>query len=113
MENPSHKIIFIYTTFPEINSARLTAKKLLEEKLIACANVFPEMYSSYWWEGKLEEAKEVVAIFKTTADYFSQCEMTIKLLHPYSIPCLLEIEIPKGNPDYMNWIKEALLTNKK
>lgn len=112
MKPTENQIIFIYSTFPDLNSARSIAKELTEEKLIACANIFPEMHSIYWWEDKVQEANEVVAIFKTKADLFDLCEQAIKTSHPYTTPCLLAINIANGNIDYLTWIKQAAAASK-
>jgi len=43
----------------------MVIKKLLEEKLAGCANFF-NRESSYWWEGKIVNDKEVSVILKTS-----------------------------------------------
>ena len=42
-------------------------RKLLEERLIACANLMRGVTSLYWWEGKIEQASETLIIMKTPA----------------------------------------------
>lgn len=40
----------------------------------------------YWWEGKIEEDKEVGAILKTREDLWEELKERIKELHPYDVP---------------------------
>jgi len=55
-----------YVPCPDINSAETISAKLLNEKLIGCANIIPGMTSMYWWEGKIEKSSECILILKTT-----------------------------------------------
>ncbi|MEY4617064.1 MAG: hypothetical protein RJB66_2024 [Pseudomonadota bacterium] len=112
MNSTENQIIFIYSTFPDLTSARSSARQLTEDKLIACANIFPEMHSTYWWENKIEESTEVVAIFKTKADLFDRCEQALKKSHPYTTPCIVAINIANGNADYLTWITQAVEASK-
>jgi periplasmic divalent cation tolerance protein len=61
------RAVFVYTTFPSLVEAEAAAKVIVEQRLAACANIMPGMISHYRWEGKVERAEEVVAIFKTRA----------------------------------------------
>jgi periplasmic divalent cation tolerance protein len=76
---------------------------LLEKKLIACANIIPGMTSVYQWQGKIEEEKELVIIFKTTDEMSKKCMETIEKLHPYDTPCVLKINSAECNKDYLSW----------
>ena len=109
----SDKITFIYSTYPNLEAAKLSAKLLLEQNLIACANINPRMISMYLWKGQLEESQEVSVIFKTQTKLFEDCKNAIKNHHPYEIPCILEWEISQGNQPYLEWINEALPVREK
>lgn len=37
-----------YITTPNIEEAKQIAKELLLDKLIACANIYPKVYSLFW-----------------------------------------------------------------
>jgi periplasmic divalent cation tolerance protein len=104
----NNQFIFIYSTHPDLSSARDIAKILLDKKLIACANIIPGMISIYSWNGNVEEINVVVAIFKTSADLFKQCQREIECLHPYSTPCILQIQIAEGNEQYLNWLTQEI-----
>lgn len=102
------KIIFIYTTHPDLETAQKISRYLLEKKLIACANILPPIQSIYSWNGKIEDSKEIAVIFKTQKPLFPACQRAIETLHPYTTPCILQIDISDGNPAYLKWINEAI-----
>ncbi len=97
-------IRFIYVTAPDGNKARELARKIVEERAAACANILPQMESMYWWKGSLETTNEAVIIFKTRADKVDACMRAIRLWHPYSTPCIAVLPIEAGDTDYLNWL---------
>ncbi len=46
------EVRLFYVTCKDKQEAESIAKTLLEEKLVACANIFPEMESFFWWKQK-------------------------------------------------------------
>ena len=87
------------------------AKKLVEEKLIACCNIIPSITSVYKWKGKLNEDNEVLMIMKTETALFVQIEEEITKLHPYDIPEIICTPIINGNEDYLKWLDEQTLNS--
>ena len=63
---PSH--CMIYVTASTRDEAMSIARTLVAERLVACANVLGEATSVYQWQGKVEEAQEIVLIAKTRRD---------------------------------------------
>ena len=97
-------IIFVYMTFPSLEEANNAAKTLVEEDIIACANIIPKIFSIYKWEGKVNNTEEVALIAKTVADKWETLEKRVKELHSYTCPCITAMPITKGNPDFLNWV---------
>ncbi|PKM97428.1 MAG: divalent-cation tolerance protein CutA [Elusimicrobia bacterium HGW-Elusimicrobia-1] len=95
--------IIIYITNPDIKTAKKIASHLLKKRLIACANFFP-IESSYWWKGKIETAREVVAIVKTRTANWQKVRSAVEKLHPYETPCIMKIPVT-ANADFEKWIK--------
>lgn len=104
---PSEFALF-YTTFPDPATAQKVSRILLEEKLVACTNLFPSIQSDYWWEGKIESSQECVLILKSQSSLKSRLEKRFLELHPFDTPCFLEISISNGNLKYLNWLKDSL-----
>lgn len=96
--------VFIYSLFPDAEKAREAARALLEERLIACANILPQMESIYWWEGRIDDAKETALIAKTRKDLFEKAKGAIQRLHPYSCPCIIALPIEAGHTPFLQWI---------
>jgi len=103
--------IVIYVTCKSKSEAEAIAKKLLEEKLIACANIVPEIQSMYWWEGKVNTDQEVLMIIKTRKTLFSKIVKTVKSLHSYTVPEIISLPISAGNADYLKWINASTKGN--
>ncbi|HXP96534.1 MAG TPA: divalent-cation tolerance protein CutA [Telmatospirillum sp.] len=97
--------VLLYVTAPDRAKALGLARSLLEERLIACANVIDGATSLYWWEGKIEEAAEAVLIAKTTSCHISDIIAKIKTVHDYSCPCVVALPIVAGNPDFLQWVR--------
>jgi len=88
----------------EEEAARI-ARALVEEKLAACVNRFP-CRSIFRWEGKVEEAEEVVLICKTRKDNYEALERRVKELHSYEVPTIVAFPLTRGEKKYLSWVKE-------
>lgn len=104
--------VMVYATFPDEKEAKEIAKLMVESKLAACANVLPSVQSIYRWEGKVEEAEEVVVIFKTVKEFARLLAEEIVRLHSYDVPAVVGLPIIGGNPDYFDWMLAQTLENK-
>ena len=96
----------IYIVAKDEDEAKKIIQFLVWEKLVACVNYFP-VKSVYWWKGDVEEAKEVALIAKTRRELVDRVVDRVKQLHSYEVPCVVSWIIEKGNPDYLEWIKES------
>lgn len=84
------------------------AMKLLEERLVACTNIIPQITSIYLWKGKLETDNESILMAKTREDKVDQVIERVKELHSYETPCILQLEVKKGSEEYLQWIENEL-----
>ncbi len=98
----------IYATFPTHEEAMETARTLLTEKLIACANILAGATSIYSWEGKIQEQNEVIMFAKTTAEKSGAVISRINELHSYDVPCVLVLPVESGLPDYIKWAEDEI-----
>lgn len=78
----------IWSPFGSIEEARQAAQTLLQEKLVACANIVPEMLSIFRYEGKVQSASEVGVLFKTEARLLDVATSRLAELHPYETPAI-------------------------
>jgi periplasmic divalent cation tolerance protein len=44
----------LYITTPSFDVADAIGRTLVEERLVACVNIIPEMHSIYRWQGTIE-----------------------------------------------------------
>ena len=99
------KFCWVYMTAGSIEEAKNIGQKLVEQNLAACVNLLENMISIYKWEDKLEEGQEVVMIAKTRKALMAKLIETVKNHHSYDCPCILELPIQGGNPDFLIWIE--------
>ena len=98
----------VFTAFPSPEEATRVVRMLVEERLIACGNLFPGVRSIYRWEGAIAEEPEVVAIMKTRKQDWAALMSRLHELHSYSTPECVAVRIAAGAPKYMAWLEEAL-----
>ena len=82
------KIYFVYVTFKNINEAKKIGKLLVKNKLAACVNIFPNIFSIYSWKDKLYYDKECSSILKTAKTKVSHMIKTILKYHNYDSPSI-------------------------
>jgi len=94
----------VLITAPDRESGRKIARHLLERRLAACVNITP-VSSMYWWEGKIEEAEEVMLVVKTTSDKINDVVREVRSIHPYQLPEIAALPIVAGHAEYLEWVK--------
>ena len=99
-------MIILYVTHPDEEHAVSILNMLMEEKLVACGNIFPAQ-SHYPWKGELVIEGEFISIMKTVKELEEKAITKIEQLHSYEIPCILSYSV-NANPSYYNWIKGCL-----
>jgi periplasmic divalent cation tolerance protein len=67
LDNP---YIIVLVTAQSKQEAEHIAQKLLEAKLIACANILGPVSSHFHWNGKIEQAEEFLVIMKSQLGLF-------------------------------------------
>lgn len=94
----------VLCTFPGIEQARQIGTALVERQLAACVNLLPPVEAIYRWQGKVETAHEILAIFKTTAAAFPDFEKALAELHPYDVPEIIAIRPSEIAVPYESWL---------
>ena len=101
--------LLVLSTFGTADEARRISRTLVEERLVACANLIPQVESIYRWKGEVETSAEIMVVFKTTTDRYDQVEDRIRELHPYEVPEIISIRLDAGLPAYLTWIDQSCL----
>ena len=102
------KAALVWCPFPDAECARTIAGSLLEEKLIACANIMPAIESVFTWKGAVSSETESGVLFKTTAEHLDAVTARLAELHPYETPAIMGWLIDKTPPDTGQWLNETL-----
>lgn len=97
-------VLVILCTFPDSGQARQIGTVLVEKQLAACVNILPGVESIYRWQGKVETANEVLAIFKTTAEAYPSFEQILTALHPYDVPEIIALAPGQVAGPYQQWL---------
>jgi periplasmic divalent cation tolerance protein len=102
-------IATVYSTFPSEEEARRIARILVEERLAACANILGSCHSIYRWQGAVEEASEVAALFKTPFDKADTLIARLAQLHSYEMPAAVVWRIWGATKGYADWVDSETL----
>ncbi|VVB97696.1 Divalent-cation tolerance protein CutA [uncultured archaeon] len=97
----------VYITAGDMDEARKIGRKLVEERLAACANIFP-ITSIFRWKGKIEEGGEFGIIAKTKTGKVKEIEKKVKEIHSYEVPCVVSFRMDEGSSDYLKWIEDSV-----
>ncbi|MBL9185273.1 MAG: divalent-cation tolerance protein CutA [Verrucomicrobiaceae bacterium] len=99
-----NNILVVLCTFPDVEKARQTGTALVEAQLAACVNLLPGIESIYRWQGAVERAGEVLAVFKTTASSWPSFEQRLRELHPYEVPEIVALRPEQVAESYARWV---------
>ena len=100
----------VLVTMPDEASAATLARLLVEERLCACVNIVPGVRSIYRFEGKIEDAREVLLVIKTVAAGVGVLFKRLRSLHPYDVPEGLALVVDEGMQSYCEWVAEETTT---
>lgn len=101
-------VLLVLCTFPDADTAADVARKLVEEKLVACGTIVPGVRSIYVWQGRMEDAGEVLVLFKTDAPAYAKLEKRLLKLHPYETPEILAFEAGAAAKAYAAWVAASV-----
>ena len=101
-------VLLVFCTFPDADTAAAVTKTLVGEKLVACGTILPGARSIYEWEGKMEDASEVLVLFKTAGPAYAKLERRLLKLHPYDIPEIVALEAGAASKGYAAWVASAV-----
>ncbi len=104
--------VLIYITVADEEEALRLGRLLVEENLVACANVVPRLLSCFRWEGQVQQEEESLLLAKTRSHLVSAIVDRVKAAHSYEVPAVLALEISDGNPDFLQWIGQEVGTGR-
>lgn len=108
MKSNNHFRLVLVTCANHIQ-AKLIARSVVEKRLAACVNIFRiPIESHYRWKGKVEKARELLLLVKTTAGKLRALEREVKRLHSYDTPEFIALPIVAGSEPYLAWLEENI-----
>jgi periplasmic divalent cation tolerance protein len=101
-------VISVYAVFANMDEAERIGRLVVEERLAACVNMLGPVRSIYRWQGAVETADEIAAIFKTTEESADLLITRIAALHSYDVPCVVTWPIDKILAGYADWVDKSV-----
>jgi periplasmic divalent cation tolerance protein len=102
-------MLLVLTSFADEATAAASARTLVEEKLAACGTLVSGARSIYAWEGKIEDASEVLLLLKTESSLYAKLEKRLVKLHPYDVPEIIAWEPGAAHRPYAVWVAGTVL----
>jgi len=100
--------IIVLITAANKKEADKISKKLIQNKLAACVNIVNGIKSLFWWQGKVDRAKETLLIVKSRQEKFAKIVKLVKANHSYAVPEIIALPIISGFKAYLKWIDDSL-----
>jgi periplasmic divalent cation tolerance protein len=101
-------VISVYAVFGDAEEAERVGRTVVEERLAACVNILGPIRSIYRWEGAVQAADEVAAIFKTDEAHADALIERVTALHSYDVPCVVSWPDDKVQRDYADWVADSV-----
>ena len=106
------KYIVILITSPSNEESQRIAELLLSQRQAACVNIISGVESRFWWQGKLESARESLLVIKTESSHLEEIITAVKQVHSYEVPEIIALPVIGGNADYLDWIQNEVKNGK-
>lgn len=95
----------VYAVFGSVEDAERIGRIVVEERLAACVNILAPCSSIYRWQGEIESASEVPALFKTRETLIDRLIARIAALHDYDVPAIVAWPTSTVFAPYRDWIE--------
>jgi periplasmic divalent cation tolerance protein len=100
--------LVVLVTCPSVAVARRLANELVRRRLAACVNLIRDVESVFWWQGKVNRAREALLLMKTTAGRFEALRKVVVERHPYDVPEVIALPIRAGHEPYLAWVTSSV-----
>lgn len=94
----------IWCPFADEASAAEIAGLLLDEGLVACANIVPGVRSLHVWNGERGDSREVGCLLKTRVDLLEVAVARLAALHPYETPAVMGWRCEAAAAATLGWL---------
>lgn len=80
------------------------ARRLVEDRLAACGNIFSGVRSIYRWQGAVEDGSEALLVLHTRRSLVAQIIERASAEHPDETPQILAVPVVDGHTGYQQWL---------
>ncbi|MEE4137636.1 MAG: divalent-cation tolerance protein CutA [Desulforhopalus sp.] len=101
-------IYLISTTLEDKDAAHHLAAHLLDQRLIACAQITGPVTSLFRWQGEQTTAEEWLLTVKTAPHLAQATKVEISQKHPYEVPEIIGQEVGDVSESYRTWLAEEV-----
>jgi len=105
-------MLLVLTSVSSTKEGESIASKLIEKKLAACVNIFPQMTSIYRWDNKINKEDEFLLIIKTEEYLEKEVYDFIRYNHSYDVPEIITIDINNIDKKYSAWLNSCIKPKK-
>ena len=97
-------VVQVQVSIEDEELAHVLARRFLDERLAACAQVVGPITSHYRWKGAVETAREWLVVLKTADDRAQALVAELARVHPAENPEILVLPVAGGAPGYLAWV---------
>ena len=101
-------VVSVYAVFADAEEAERIGRMVVEERLAACVNILGSVRSIYRWEGAVQIADEIAAIFKTEHSHAEALIERVTALHSYDVPCVVSWPADGASCKYAQWVEDSV-----
>ncbi len=105
--NATGPVRIVICSFPNDAEAERVSRDVLERRHAACSQRVP-IRSAYWWRGRIESAEECLVLYKTSPKQVGALFRRLAELHPYDVPEIVELDVPRVASGYLTYLFEAV-----
>ncbi|HEX5003715.1 MAG TPA: divalent-cation tolerance protein CutA [Gemmatimonadales bacterium] len=89
---------------PSREEADRLAGTAVTARLAACGQVIGPASSTYWWDGRVQQAEEWLCILKTTGTRYPELEAHLRSVHSHQNPEIIATPVAAASEDYLTWL---------
>ena len=106
---PGGDLALVLSTLPDAAAAERLVERLVEERLIACANLLPGVVSIFRWSARVQREEEVLVLMKTAPPLVERLFERISELHPYEVPEMVSLSADAVSNAYCRWVRQETI----
>jgi periplasmic divalent cation tolerance protein len=105
----SERVVQVQVAHDDREALNAMIAELVDERLIACGQLVGPISSTFVWEGSVQNAREWLALLKTSERALDRLVARVAEMHSYDVPEILVIEVAGGYAPYLQWVAERTM----